>query len=82
MDCITAGLPTVANDDLAEAMDAPEYVYRVPDSLSPTLIAERIFEAVQNAAHRTRSSVSRGEYLAEHHFDHYAKRMMQVLGIA
>src|SRR5262249_29680844 len=29
LDCISAGLPTVCNEDLAEAMDGPDYVLRV-----------------------------------------------------
>ena len=41
-DCISVGLPTVSNDDLAEALDAPAYVERVPDRVSPVLIAEAI----------------------------------------
>jgi glycosyltransferase involved in cell wall biosynthesis len=78
-DCIAAGLPTVANEDLAEAMEAPDYVLRVPDRLSPTLVAERIMKAHESARHRIRDSGSRRRYLREHHFDLYAERLLEVL---
>jgi glycosyltransferase involved in cell wall biosynthesis len=39
-DCIAAALPSIANDHLAEAMQAPDFVQRVPDGLSSLLIAE------------------------------------------
>ncbi|ADL02588.1 glycosyltransferase [Brevundimonas subvibrioides] len=39
-DCISAALPSIANAHLAEAMQAPDFVKRVPDGLSSLLIAE------------------------------------------
>ncbi len=53
LDCIAAGLPTVANDDMAEAMDAPSYVLRVPDHPSPVLIAEALAEISDRIRDRT-----------------------------
>jgi glycosyltransferase involved in cell wall biosynthesis len=82
LDCISAGLPTVVNDDMARAMDGPEYVLRVPDHLSPTLIAEQIAEGHAAERHRVRCSAGRDDYVREHSFDNYAERMMQVLGLA
>jgi glycosyltransferase involved in cell wall biosynthesis len=81
LDCISAGLPTVANEDLAEAMDGPDYVYRVPDRLSPVLIAERIADSLATGAHRSRTSALRQQYVCEHSFSNYAAQMMQVLGL-
>ncbi|MFM7151503.1 MAG: glycosyltransferase, partial [Gemmataceae bacterium] len=82
MDCITAGLPTVVNEDLAEAMDGPDYVYRVPDHFSPLLIAEQILLASKAERHRVRLGPTRDAYLREHSFDRYARLMMKVLGVA
>jgi glycosyltransferase involved in cell wall biosynthesis len=82
MDCIVAGLPTVANDDLATAMDAPKYVLRVPDTFSPLLIAEQFLLAWQAGRHQIRCGPARDEYIREHSFARYASRMMQVLRVA
>ena len=40
LDCVAAGLPTVANKDLAEAVEAPQYVVRVPDSPDGMMLAD------------------------------------------
>ena len=82
MDCITAGLPTVVNEDLAEAMDGPDYVYRVPDHFSPLLIAEQILLGWKAERHRVRLGPTRDAYLRDHSFDRYARLMMKVLGVA
>ncbi len=82
LDCITAGLPTVANADLALSMDGPDYVLRVPDHLSPLLIAEQIADAHRAGVHRQRQSEPRTAYVREHSFDRYAERLMHALGLA
>lgn len=82
MDCITAGLPTVVNEDLATAMDSPDYVLRVPDNFSPLLIAEQIYLSWKAGRHHVRLGRARSAYLEEHSFERYAKLMMKVLGLA
>jgi hypothetical protein len=82
LDCISAGLPTVCNDDLATAMDGPDYVLRVPDNFSPLLMAEQIFLAWQAGRHLARKGPIRDGYVREHSFDRYARRMLEVLGVA
>ena len=79
LDCIAAGLPTVANDDLATAMEGPDYVLRVPDRLSSTLVAERIMAAYESGRGRVRDTETRRAYLRAHHFDLYADRLLEVL---
>jgi glycosyltransferase involved in cell wall biosynthesis len=79
LDCIAAGLPTVANEDLATAMDGPDYVLRVPDKLNSTLVAERIMAAHESGHGLVRNSESRRAYLRAHHFDIYAERLLEVL---
>ncbi len=81
-DCISAGLPCVANSDLARSCDAPEYVSVVPDSFSPLQVAEQlalIWEAQTGAASRMGA---RAAYLETHNFEYYAKRLIEILGIA
>jgi glycosyltransferase involved in cell wall biosynthesis len=81
MDCIAAGLPTVANADLADAVDAPAYVLRVADALDPDEIAARLAAAVAAAAHATRHDAARLSYATAHSFDAYATRLLAVLGL-
>jgi glycosyltransferase involved in cell wall biosynthesis len=81
LDCISAGLPTVVNDDLARATDAPDFVLRTSDALSPVLIAEQIATAYQAGRHTDRLSPQREAYLREHSFERYAELMMEVLGL-
>lgn len=80
LDCIAAGLPTVANDDMAEAMDAPSYVLRVPDHPSPVLIAEALAEISDRIRDRTNLSGERLLYSDEHSFGRYSVLLCQSLG--
>ncbi|MCE9629337.1 MAG: hypothetical protein K8S94_01270 [Planctomycetia bacterium] len=81
MDCIAAGLPTVANTDLADAVDAPGYVMRVGDGLAPDEIATRLVAAIAAAAHDTRHDTARLGYARAHSFDAYATRLLDLLGL-
>ena len=81
-DCISAGLPSVVNDDLGRALDGPDYVYRIPDCLSPLLIAEQIANCYETERHRYRMTPQRDQYVREHSFDRYALRLLEVLEIA
>jgi glycosyltransferase involved in cell wall biosynthesis len=82
MDCIGVGLPTVANDAPAAAVDAPDYVALVPDQFSPLLIAERLHEWYQSGRHRTRDGESRTRHVEEHTFAAYAEGLFRALGLA
>ena len=81
LDCIAVGLPTVANDDLAESMEAPSYVVRVSDRPSPVLIAEGL--AVAAEIHRGRQHVDeeRAEFYAKHNFRIYAEQLCAALSL-
>lgn len=81
LDAIACGLPAVANANLADAMEAPSYVRRVPDNLSPTLIAEQISELVKVRAGRACLEDERKRYIDQHSFKHYAERLMGILGV-
>ncbi|TDQ31980.1 glycosyltransferase [Phyllobacterium brassicacearum] len=81
LDCIAAGLPTVANDDMAEAMDAPSYVVRVPDHPSPVLIAEALAEISDRTRDRTKLRGERVHYSNDHSFERYSELLCQSLGL-
>jgi glycosyltransferase involved in cell wall biosynthesis len=82
LDCIAAGLPTVANDDLASAMEAPAYVRRIPDQISPVLIAEAVADVIDGGGcQRSRWEGQRRLYTAEHSFRRYAERLVASIGL-
>jgi glycosyltransferase involved in cell wall biosynthesis len=79
MDCIGAGITTVANDDLAEAMASPPTVLRVPDNPSPEPIADHLLRAYRQKAHLERLRPSRTKYLRDHSFAVYAEQLVSLL---
>lgn len=81
LDCIAAGLVTVTNDELAEALEAPDTVLRVPDSLSAADVAAQLQEAYRQGRHRDRLTPVRETYLADHSFERYARELLDVLGV-
>jgi hypothetical protein len=78
-ECISAGLPTVANEDLAESCDAPRYIKRVPDHLSPLLIAEAVADIFETRAYQERVCEERLSFCARHNFDYYAQELSRIL---
>jgi glycosyltransferase involved in cell wall biosynthesis len=80
-DCISAGLPTVANADLADSVDAPSYVLRVPNELDPVGVAERLRELVETGRYRARLCPERAAYCAGHNFDTYADELLRALKV-
>ncbi|WP_457302311.1 glycosyltransferase, partial [Phyllobacterium sp. P5_D12] len=81
LDCIAAGLPTITNDDLAEAMDAPSYVLRIPDHPSPVLLAEALAQISDQIRDRTKLARARRLYCDEHSFKRYSELLCQSLGL-
>jgi hypothetical protein len=81
-DCISAGLPSVASSDLARSCDAPDYVLTVPDPFSPLQVAEQLALIWEGSAGRQSTEEARASYLAVHNFEYYAKRLLQILGVA
>jgi glycosyltransferase involved in cell wall biosynthesis len=74
-DCIAAGLPTIANHDLAEMLTAPSYITQVSDHLNPTEIATAL------AAPKTRDEDERQAYCETHSMTRYAKKLLEILNI-
>jgi len=79
MDCVAAGLPTVANDDLAAAIEAPPYVERVPDRPSSAAVAEGLLACLTRGADRSRHEVAREAFTAAHGFDAYARALLDAV---
>lgn len=75
MDCIAAGLPTVANEDLAAAVEAPDYVARVPDRPSATAVADGLAVCLGRGIDR-RHEEERRRFVGAHGFDAYARRLL------
>lgn len=80
LDGIAAGLPTIANEHLAEAMESPSYVARIPDGLSPVLAAEKLLEIFELDG-RMQFEDERRAFLQTHSVDAYAKRLMDGMGL-
>lgn len=78
-DCISAGLPTVATEDLAAAAEAPDYVVRVPDELSADRVADGVRAALAERGGREAQAAARATYLAGHGFPAYAARLLRLL---
>lgn len=78
-DCISLGLPSVANLSMAEAIDAPSYVTKVPDVLSPILIAEAILEAYDSPQKVERDSDLRREYVRTHAPETFAEAFLNMV---
>lgn len=78
-DCIAAGLPTVANESLAAALDAPDYVARVADGLDPADIAGALAGLIETPP--TAPGPRRAAYCAFRSMENYAARLCEILEI-
>lgn len=81
-DAISAGLPTVATADMADAMDAPPFVRRTPDRIASVLVAEALADMIEAGAHRIRNTPARRAFLAEHNQGVYSERLCEALGLS
>jgi hypothetical protein len=82
LNCLSAGLPTVANSDAAAACGAPGYLSSVPDCFSPLQVAEQLALIWEAKASRGSHSAARAAFLETHNFDLYARRILEVLGLS
>ncbi len=80
LDCAAAGLPAVANAGLAESLGAPEYVFRIPDRLSPVLLAGAV-EQLLAAGRPAAWELARQDFEAGHNFRVYAQQLCQALDL-
>ncbi|KAA0579246.1 glycosyltransferase [Azospirillum sp. Sh1] len=76
-ECAAAGIATIANNSIAESVESPAYVRRVPDVLSPPLIAEQILNIHEQGLDYARVSEERDRYVNKHSFEHYAIALLE-----
>ncbi len=81
MACLAAALPTVSNDRVARAAEAPAFVSRIPDALSPVLVAEAALGIVSSGKHRQRPVDEARAFEADHSPDRYALALAAALGL-
>jgi len=79
MDCVASGLPTVANEDLAGAIEAPTYIARVPDRPSSAAVAEALAACLAHGGDRARHEAAREAFAADHGFDAYARSLLDAV---
>jgi hypothetical protein len=80
-ECIATGIACVASADLAEACEAPSYVWRLPMGGPAQQIAEAIRAVHDSGATKTRLHAERDEFLERHSYGAYAKRLLAVLDL-
>jgi glycosyltransferase involved in cell wall biosynthesis len=78
IDCISAGMPSVANESLAASSDTPSYVTRIADRLSPHDLAEALAVCLANSD-RAAFEEQRQAFLQKHSFSNYSSRITELL---
>jgi glycosyltransferase involved in cell wall biosynthesis len=81
LDCMAAGLPSVTNVHLAEVMDAPDWVGRIPDGLSAVLLAERIGSILDRLGNGTERVEAHAAFLASRNMNVYCERLAAAVGL-
>lgn len=79
VDCAGVGLTCVANRNLADSVEAPSFVQRIPDVISPLLIAEKIADGIEAGAHKTRHADEREAYRRTHSPEVYAEHFIKAI---
>lgn len=80
-DCIAAALPTISNAHLAEAMQSPGFVKRIPDGLSSLLIAEAALEILGERNFGVRPLEEAKAFAEAHSPVRYCQALMDHLGV-
>lgn len=81
LDCVAAGLPTITNTSLAEAVEIPNsYTRIIPNSLSPLLLAEAIANLIPEMEGRDRN-IERKSFCRERSAEAYARALCLELNI-
>lgn len=79
LDCVAAGLPTVANADLATSVGTPPYVVQVPDRPAADALAKAWEHILRQRDNDEEISRQRAAFAAEHSFDNYVQRLIDIL---
>jgi glycosyltransferase involved in cell wall biosynthesis len=81
MDCIAAGLPGVASADIAENVEAPGFIKRVPDPPVPEDIAAALAGLINAGVTREASGQERFSYCERHSMENYARALCDILEV-
>jgi glycosyltransferase involved in cell wall biosynthesis len=82
LDCICAGLPTVCNANLAEALEGPETVLRVSDNMLSSEVSSVLLDSIAQEHHLDRLVRCRQKYIEDHSFDRYSDALLDVLKVS
>jgi glycosyltransferase involved in cell wall biosynthesis len=81
-DCVSSGIPTVATCSLADSIEAPSYVLKIPDDNSPPLLAQNLAAIWASHVGRAALEEERALFCKQHSFEYYAERLVEALGLA
>lgn len=79
LDCLSAGLPTICNEDLAITMNTPRFVTTIPDELSPLLLAEQLLDLYKLHESHRHDDTYRTRNAAEHNETNYSPQILKLL---
>jgi hypothetical protein len=78
-DLAAFGTPAVASAGLCVDVGTPDYVDRLPDEVSPLMVAEAIERRIRDPHDPQERERQRQEYLAEHTPQGYARALYDLL---
>ena len=78
-DLAAFGTPAVASNGLCVDVDTPEYITRLPDAISPVIVAEAIEEALQHPMPPDSLEQARQAYLARQSPQRYAQLLLELI---
>jgi glycosyltransferase involved in cell wall biosynthesis len=81
LDCAAAGLPTVTNQSLGDAVGVPLYISCVPDALSPLLLAEALADLLARGLATERPEAARRTYSDQRSLARYATGLCEALAL-
>jgi hypothetical protein len=78
-DMAAYGTPAVANRGICTDVDTPDFIDRLPDDVSPVMVAEAIDRRLGNPWDPSSVERMRVEYLAAKHPSRYAAQLLELL---
>jgi glycosyltransferase involved in cell wall biosynthesis len=82
LDCAGAGLPTVTNVSLGDAVGVPSaYFRKIPDALSPVLLAESLADLLEKGVTSHRPEADRWAYAQSRSFHAYARMLCDAVAL-
>lgn len=81
VDCICAGLPTVATMDAARSCEAPSFVATVNECFSPLQVAEQLALMWENRTRRESHLEECFAYSQTHNFRSYSRKLAEALDL-